>query len=325
MGLFSSIAKGLGVAGDLVTGDFGSAAAGLSSFFGGEEMNEENLANARMVMDFNAEQAELARQFNAAEAEKARTWSSKEGAIARKWTGARATNAQKFARQMSNTAHQREAADLRRAGLNRILSVSKGGPGASAPVIAGPSASAPGASAATGPAAAGVLARVENAADRAVNTGYVAKVADSNIAKLKQEVMQSRATTARARQLTENEKQVERNLKLDEEIKEKQLGEIEARILELTQSAALKGTQGIREDASAKESRARRKLLLSEAEKSGFSARILEQQLKGWVLEGELDEGTYAKIMRAINRALPAASAVAGARRSFGVSRHAWE
>lgn len=40
---------------------------------------------------------------------------------------------------LRNTAHQAEVADLRKAGLNPILSVSKGGPGASTPSVAAPS------------------------------------------------------------------------------------------------------------------------------------------------------------------------------------------
>lgn len=40
---------------------------------------------------------------------------------------------QAFQEHMSNTAHERETYDLQRAGLNRILSISKGGPGASTP------------------------------------------------------------------------------------------------------------------------------------------------------------------------------------------------
>lgn len=72
----------------------GPFAAAAGSFFGGKAANEANIDQAQISSAFNAEEAQKNRDFQ---------------------------------RQMSNTAHQREIKDLRKAGLNPILSARTGG------------------------------------------------------------------------------------------------------------------------------------------------------------------------------------------------------
>jgi hypothetical protein len=126
-----------------------SGGLGLLGGILGNRSRKRQAANANQLtmeqfnrqLGFNAEQASLSRQHASGMMHTAMGFNAHEAALSRAFSAAEAAKARNWMKVMSQTQHQREVKDLRKAGLNPILSAHGGASVGGSPSAAGTAAS----------------------------------------------------------------------------------------------------------------------------------------------------------------------------------------
>lgn len=276
MGVLSLIGKATGALGSAFS-PISTALQVGSTLFGGLRQNRTNMQQATNQMSFQ-------------ESANAKQMAFQKAANAKQMAFQTAANrkAMAFSERMSNTAHRRQMRDLRKAGLNPILSAKYGGASAPGGVTSGGATS-------SGATSAGAKASVSNIGAASAQSFLNAQktAAQIQLINAQQVTEQNRPAYLDAQTLTENQKQ---NLYYnqadvayhDARAKFASIAKIKAETL-----LAMERT---------KETAKRIKLLVEQAGFTYQQATRLEKLMPVADLDGRMATRAYAEILRAMER-----------------------
>mgnify|MGYP000735654806 CR=1 FL=1 len=288
MGFFSSIGKivgkGLGVVNSALGSPLGQVGTnlvtGALSSKGLADQNIASIASAREAAQFNAEEAQKNRDFLQSETDDSNAFNKHEARLVRAANARQARISRKWLATMSNSAHTREIRDLKRAGLNPILSAKYGG--ASTPP--GPTATAgSGASSVTtsGATASRSPARIVDEIGPALSTA-------AQVSRTMQDIQNMTSQNAVIRAEAERVKADTGRLESAKKLNEAQ---------EFTEQARRDSLIASGERDSARGAYTRKEMTRLEQ-----SIEMAKEELKRARNQGEVESTTFGKIMRYLDR-----------------------